>query len=237
MPESPTPRRAAAILEALGRAYPDATCSLRYSNPLELLIATLLSAQCTDARVNQVTETLFRKYRTAADYAQAPPSELEKAVNRVNFYRNKARFIQRTCALLVERFGGQVPRTMDELLQLPGVARKTANVVLGNAFGIASGIVVDTHMMRLSRRLELSASDDRNTIERDLMRLIPHNQWTRFAHQMIQHGRAICRAREPRCAVCPIGKALCPSYKEADGKTRVTSSRPKPGRNPRTSRG
>ena len=200
------------ILKTLETAYPTATCSLHFTNPLELLVATILSAQCTDALVNKVTAELFHTYRTASDYAQASLPTLEQAISRVNFYRNKAKSIQAACRLLVERFGGQVPRCMDDLLQLPGVARKTANVVLGNAFDVQAGIVVDTHVMRLSQRLRLSAQTDREKIERDLMALIAQPRWTRFGHQMIAHGRACCTAKAPQCPTCPLGPALCPSH-------------------------
>ncbi len=209
----PTERRSGKILQALERAYPDAACSLAFRNPLELLVATILSAQCTDALVNKVTAELFTKYRTAQDYAEADPAALERDLARVNFYRNKAKSIQRACRLLVERFGGKVPNRMEDLLQLPGVARKTANVVLGNAFGMEEGIVVDTHVMRLAQRIGLTAHTDRDKIEQDLMALVPRPRWTRFGHQMIIHGRRICTAKAPKCADCPIGQSLCPSYK------------------------
>jgi endonuclease-3 len=200
------------ILEALARAYPDAACTLNYSNPLELLVATILSAQCTDVLVNKVTPALFKKYRTARHYAQAKPSVLERDLARVNFYRNKARSIRGACRLIAERFGGRVPDRMEDLLTLPGVARKTANVILGNAFGAQEGIVVDTHVMRLSERLALSAQKDRDKIEQDLIALVPKHAWTKFGHQMILHGRTVCTAKAPKCAPCPIGEALCPSY-------------------------
>ena len=209
----PPERRIDPILKALEQAYPDAACSLAYQTPLELLVATILSAQCTDVLVNKVTPALFRKYRTAADYARADLGELEQDLAKVTFFRMKARNIQRAGQLLVERHGGKVPNRMEALLDLPGVARKTANVVLGNAFGIQAGIVVDTHVMRLSQRIGLSVHTDRNKIELDLMRLVPQPRWTRFGHQMITHGRAICKALAPKCGDCPLGKALCPSYK------------------------
>jgi endonuclease-3 len=211
-PLAPAPKRISRILGALERAYPDAACSLNFRNPLELLVATILSAQCTDVLVNKVTADLFAKYRTAQDYAAAPLARLERDVSRVNFYRNKARSIQGACRLLVERFGGKVPNRMEDLLQLPGVARKTANVVLGNAFGVQAGIVVDTHVMRLSQRLGLSAARDRDKIEQDLLALVPRQRWTRFGHEMITHGRRVCTAKAPRCADCPVGQSLCPSY-------------------------
>ncbi len=186
---------------------------MRFTNPLELLVATILSAQCTDVLVNLVTASLFQRYRTAQDYAKTPPAQLERDLSRVNFYRMKAKNIQATCRLLVERWGGEVPRRMDELLQLPGVARKTANVVLGSAFHAQAGIVVDTHVMRLSQRMGLSAQTDRDKIERDLMALIPRAQWIRFGHRMIAHGRACCTAKAPKCRECPLGASLCPSYR------------------------
>jgi endonuclease-3 len=209
---SPDAARVSKILRALSQAYPDAACTLRYRTPLELLVATILSAQCTDALVNMVTADLFKKYRAARDFADAPLPQLEHDISRVNFYRTKAKSIQAACRLIVARFGGKVPDRMDDLLQLPGVARKTANVVLGNAFGAPAGVVVDTHVMRLAGRLGLSAQRDREKIEQDLMALLPVTEWTRFSHRMIAHGRAVCTAKAPRCHACPIGKALCPSY-------------------------
>ncbi|MBI4341013.1 MAG: endonuclease III [Candidatus Omnitrophica bacterium] len=209
---SPPAKRIGPILAALQRAYPDACCSLRFSSPLELLIATILSAQCTDALVNKVTVELFKKYRTARDYAEADPAALERDVSRVNFYRNKAKSIRSACRTIVDHFGGRVPNRMEELLQLSGVARKTANVVLGNAFGMTAGVVVDTHVMRLSQRMGFTAQTDRDKIEQDLMGLLPRARWTRFGHQMIQHGRAVCTAKAPKCSDCPIGKRLCPSF-------------------------
>ncbi|WCJ58099.1 endonuclease III [Fontisphaera persica] len=203
-------RRVQAICAALRATYPDAHCELNYSNPLELLIATILSAQCTDVRVNQVTATLFQKYRTAADYARVPQAELEKDIQSTGFYRNKARNIQAACRALVERHGGEVPRTMEALTALAGVGRKTANVVLGNAFGLNEGIVVDTHVSRLAARLKLTRETDPEKIERDLMQLVPRADWTLFSHWLIWHGRRRCRARKPDCAHCEI-RALCPS--------------------------
>ena len=205
-------KRIGKILDALERAQPEAACSLNYRSPLELLVATILSAQCTDVLVNKVTESLFKKYRTARDYAAAKPSELEQDLSRVNFYRNKTKSIQGACRLIEERFGGRVPDRMNDLLLLPGVARKTANVVLGNAFRAPAGIVVDTHVMRLSQRLGLTRQQDRDKIEQDLMALVPPPRWTRFGHEMIAHGRSVCTAKAPKCAACPIGRALCPSY-------------------------
>ncbi len=205
-------KRIGKILDALEQAYPRADCTLDFTNPLELLVATILSAQCTDALVNKVTPDLFKKYPTPQAYAAAHPTQLEKDLSRVNFYRNKARSIRAACQMIVERFGGKVPHRMEDLIQLPGVARKTANVILGNAYHVQAGIVIDTHVMRLAQRLGLSSRRDRDKIERDLMALVPESQWTRFGHRMIIHGRKICTAKAPRCSECPIGKSLCPSY-------------------------
>jgi len=215
MPTATTPatKRIGPILAALERAYPTATCALHFRTPLELLVATILSAQCTDALVNHVTPGLFQKYRSAKDYAAADVAQLERDIARINFYRNKAKHITLACQALIERFGGQVPDRMEALLTLPGVARKTANVVLGNAFHKAEGIVVDTHVMRLSQRLGLTTQSDRDKIERDLIALVPRTEWIRFGHQMIIHGRQICTAKAPRCGMCPIGSSLCPSYR------------------------
>lgn len=194
------------ILEGLDRAFPDAQCALKHSNALELLIATILSAQCTDERVNLVTKDLFRKYRTPQDYANAPTAELENDIRSTGFYHNKAKSIQGACRMIVEKFGSKVPDTMEALLQLPGVARKTANVVLGVAFGKAEGIVVDTHVTRVSRRLELTENEMPERIERDLLEAIPRNRWISFSHQMILHGRHVCKARKPLCSVCTLEK-------------------------------
>lgn len=209
-PDARLHERVRRLIVALRRTYPDAHCELNYSNPLELLVATILSAQCTDKRVNIVTAELFKKYRTAADYANAPLSELEQAIKTTGFYRSKARNIQACCRALVERHGGEVPRTMEELTALDGVGRKTANVVLGNAFGVNEGIVVDTHVVRLARRLGLTHHTDANKIEQDLMKLVPRADWTMFSHWLIWHGRRRCFARKPDCAHCEIAK-LCPS--------------------------
>jgi endonuclease-3 len=198
------------IIAVLRRVYPNAHCELNFSNPLELLIATILSAQCTDKRVNLVTAELFGKYRTAADYANAPLAELEQAIKSTGFYRNKARSIQACCRALVEKHGGEVPRTMEELTALEGVGRKTANVVLGNAFGLNEGIVVDTHVARLARRLGLTRHTDAAKIEQDLMALVPRAQWTMFSHWLIWHGRRRCYARKPDCPHCELAP-LCPS--------------------------
>ena len=209
---APAATRMTKILATLRRSYPDARCSLQFNTPLELLVATILSAQCTDVLVNKVTASLFRKYPSAADYARADLAALEADVARVNFYRNKAKSIKLACQAVVERFGGRVPGRMEDLLTLQGVARKTANVVLGNAFDVQEGIVVDTHVMRLSQRLGLSANTDRDKIEQDLMRLVPKAEWTAFSHRMIEHGRKVCKAIKPLCGECPLGAALCPSF-------------------------
>jgi endonuclease III len=198
------------IIRLLKRAYPDARCSLDYQNPLQLLIATILSAQCTDERVNLVTRDLFRKYATARDFAEADSAELEREIRPTGFFRNKARAIQGATRLLVEKHGGRVPASMEELLELPGVARKTANVVLGNAFGIASGVVVDTHVTRLSERLGLSTGKNAERIERDLVALIPRKDWIIFPHLLIYHGRKVCKARGPLCGECVLNQ-LCPA--------------------------
>ena len=202
--------RATGIIEALRLAYPNAHCELNFSSPLELLVATILSAQCTDKRVNMVTAQLFKKYRTAADFANAPLPELEQAVKTTGFFRNKAKNIQACCRKLVERHGGQVPKTMEELTHLDGVWRKTANVVLGNAFGINVGVVVDTHVARLSQRLGLTREKTPEKIEEALKKLVPREQWTLFSHWLIWHGRRRCDARKPDCGHCEIHR-LCPS--------------------------
>jgi endonuclease-3 len=202
--------RASALVGALSRVYPDAHCELDYGNPLELLVATILSAQCTDKRVNIVTKELFRVCRTAADYVALPPEQLEEIIKTTGFFRAKAKNIRACCAALVERHGGKVPRTMEELHALAGVGRKTANVVLGNAYGINLGVVVDTHVQRLSRRLGLTRQSDPVKIEQDLMKLIPRESWTLFSHWLIWHGRRRCSARKPDCAGCEIAR-LCPS--------------------------
>jgi endonuclease-3 len=197
-----------AILEKLDEAYPDVTCALEHETPFQLLISTILSAQCTDVRVNQVTRTLFAKYRTPKDFAYANPSELEQEIRPTGFFRSKTKSIMGASKKIVEEFGGEVPRAMEQLLTLPGVARKTANVVLGTAFGVAVGLVVDTHVIRLSRRLDLTRNTDPKKIEQDLMRVIPQNKWILFSHQLIWHGRKICRARNPKCVECNI-EPLC----------------------------
>jgi endonuclease-3 len=198
------------IIARLKRAYPDAKCSLHHANPLELLVATILSAQCTDERVNLVTAELFRKYRRCEDYVNAPLAELEQDIRSTGFYRNKAKAIQGACRMILERYEGRVPQTMDELLQLPGVARKTANVVLGNAYGIASGVVVDTHVSRLTQRLKLTTHEQPEKIEQDLVALVPRKDWIDFSHLLIAHGRAVCKARTPLCAECVI-EEYCPA--------------------------
>ena len=197
------------IIAALQQTYPDAHCELNFSNPLELLIATILSAQCTDKRVNIVTAELFKKYKRAADYANAPLADLEEAVKTTGFFRNKAKNIQACCRTLVEKHGGEVPRSMEELHALDGVGRKTANVVLGNAFNINVGVVVDTHVTRLGNRLGLTKQTDAVKIEQELIKLVPQEQWTLFSHWLIWHGRWRCAARKPDCAACEIAK-LCP---------------------------
>ncbi len=194
----------------LDRHYPEAGCALRFHTPLELLVSTVLSAQCTDERVNQVTAALFRKYRTAADYAGADPETLMEEIRPTGFFRNKARHIIAAAARIEALHGGQVPRTMEELVALPGIGRKTANVILGNAFQ-TPGIVVDTHVGRISRRLGLTRHQDPVKVEFDLMALFPPEKWTTLSHQLIAHGRTLCRAQRPRCGDCFFGPTLCPS--------------------------
>jgi len=197
------------IIKRLKKEYPDAHCALNHTTPFELLVATILSAQCTDERVNIVTATLFRKYRTPHDYASAAQEELAQDIKSINFFNTKTRNIQATAQKIVENFGGCVPETMEELLTLNGVARKTANVVLGNAFGIASGVVVDTHVARLSQRLGLTAEKTPEKIEEDLAKLVPQTEWVLFPHLLIHHGRAVCNARKPRCSECLLND-ICP---------------------------
>jgi endonuclease-3 len=213
------PKRVAAILAKLDEAYPDVTCALEHENPFQLLISTILSAQCTDIRVNEVTKVLYVKYETPQALAYANPSELEQDVRPTGFFRNKTKSIMGASKKIIEEFGGKVPRTMEELLTLPGVARKTANVVLGSGFGIAAGVVVDTHVIRLSNRLDLSHNSDPKKIEQDLMAVIPSDKWILFSHQLIWHGRRICVARKPRCIDCNLEK-LC----SAKDKTYSTHS-------------
>jgi endonuclease III len=198
------PKRVATILQKLEEAYPDATCELKHENAFQLLIATILSAQCTDVRVNMVTKELFQKYKTLEDFATASPAELEKEIRPTGFFRNKTKSIMGASKEIVEKFGGHVPKTMDEILTLPGVARKTGNVVLGTAYGIASGVVVDTHVQRLSRRLDLTRNEEPKKIEQDLMAVIPKDHWIKFSHQLIWHGRRVCIARKPRCIDCNL---------------------------------
>ncbi len=204
------PQRVLPIISALEQQYPEARCALEHRSPLDLLVATVLSAQCTDARVNIVTQELFRKYRTAEDYADADPEVFEQEIKSTGFFRNKTKSILGMAQGLVERHDGEVPSTMEELTALPGVGRKTANVVLGNAFGIDEGVVVDTHVKRISNRLGLTANDNPEKIEQDLMLLVPRSKWTLFAHLLIHHGRQICPARAPKCEICPV-RDLCPS--------------------------
>jgi len=219
MRETKTERkqRTEEIIKLLKRAHPDAHCALNHSNAFELLIATILSAQCTDERVNIVTADLFRKYRGPEDYLKVPATELQQDIRTTGFFRNKTKSIQGACKMLVEEFGGKVPHTMEELLKLPGVARKTANVVLGVAFGIGEGIVVDTHVSRLSHRLKFTKQKDAGKIEQDLMTIVPRKDWIIFAHLLIFHGRRICKARRPLCEECVVEK-LCPSSMLKTGK-------------------
>ncbi|MCW3985945.1 MAG: endonuclease III [Candidatus Bathyarchaeota archaeon] len=198
------------IIQLLAEEHPDAKIALHYSNPLELLVATILSAQSTDKIVNEVTKTLFKKYRKADDYANADLKELEKDIKSTGFYRNKAKYLKKMGHMLVEKFWSKVPKTMDELTTLPGVARKTANIVLSNAFQVVEGIAVDTHVRRLSQRLGLSENKDPNKIERDLMKLVPKEQWAKLNDLLIFHGRRVCTAKKPNCGECTVDK-LCPS--------------------------
>jgi endonuclease-3 len=207
LPKKP---RALAILSELKKLYPNATCSLNYETPVQLLVATILSAQCTDERVNQVTPELFKKFPDAFALASAEREELENLIRSTGFYRNKAKNIQGACHLIVTQFDGQVPQTMAELLQLPGVARKTANVVLAHGFGIIEGVTVDTHVKRLSNRLGLTRNTDPTKIEQDLMKILPQPDWENYAIRIIYHGRAVCKARKPNCAECQLAY-LCPA--------------------------
>ena len=219
MRESKSQRQARTqeIIKLLKRAHPDAKCALNHSNPFELLVATILSAQCTDERVNKVTAELFRKYRKPEDYLKVPATELQEDIRTTGFFRNKTKSIQGACAMLIDEFHGQVPKTMDELLKLPGVARKTANVVLGVGYEIAAGIVVDTHVTRVSWRLSLTKHKDAVKIEQDLVELVPKKDWIIFSHLLIFHGRRICKARRPVCEECSI-EELCPSSILKTGK-------------------
>ncbi|MEO8291506.1 MAG: endonuclease III [Actinomycetota bacterium] len=207
---SPIADRAPAIVARLTEAYPDATVALRASNPLEMLVATILSAQCTDERVNTVTKTLFQKYRTPQDYLDVTVEEFSSDIRSTGFFNQKTRSIRGACQRIVEVFAGQVPDTMDELVSLPGVARKTANIVLGNSFDTVVGIAVDTHVRRVSQRLGFTANQDPDKIEQDLMAILPRDQWFGFTYRLIDHGRAVCVARTPRCEACPV-RDLCPS--------------------------
>ncbi len=197
------------IVRRLKKAYPEATCSLTHQDPLQLLVATILSAQCTDERVNMVTEVLFQEYDDAWDYANADPDVLSEQIRPTGFYRNKTKSIIGMAQALAENHGGRVPQTMGELVALPGVGRKTANVVLGNAFGIDEGVVVDTHVKRISNRLGLTENGNPEKIEIDLIKVVPKSEWTLFPHLLIHHGRAVCQARKPKCEICPISD-LCP---------------------------
>ncbi|HEV8622252.1 MAG TPA: endonuclease III [Actinomycetota bacterium] len=207
---TPIEKRAPEIIRILSEMYPDAKVVLNFSTPLEMAVATILSAQCTDERVNQVTVSLFQKYRTCEDYLRVPEAELAADIKPTGFFNQKTRAIRRACQRMVEVYGGEVPDTMDDLLTLPGVARKTANIVLGNAFGKVEGIAVDTHVRRLAQRLGFSTEKDPDKIERDLMRLVPKEKWFPFTYVLIEHGRRICTARNPKCEICPVNY-LCPS--------------------------
>ncbi len=198
-------KRAKEIIKILSQEIPDSTVALKFSNPLELLVATILSAQCTDIKVNQVTLVLFKKYRSARDYAESNLAKLEEEIRPTGFYRNKAKSLQKCCQELVKRFGGEVPKTLEDLVTLPGVGRKTANVILGNAFGIP-GVVVDTHVRRVSQRIGLTKNDDPVKIEFDLMEIVPKEEWTHFSNLLVWHGRKTCVARKPLCGICPVRK-------------------------------
>jgi endonuclease-3 len=204
-----TPAQASKILAILEAAYPEARVTLDFKNPFQLLIATILAAQCTDERVNRVTKGLFKRYRTPKDFAEADPAELEEAIRPTGFYRNKAKSIIGCCKMLLDEHGGQVPRTMDDLISLPGVWRKTANIVLGNAFGFREGIAVDTHVTRVANRLGLVKSEKQDEIEQQLCRVVPNEKWTLITHLLIFHGRTICKAQRPACPRCPV-LHLCP---------------------------
>ena len=231
----PTSEHVAEILRVFDRVYADAQCSLDYTNPIELLVATILSAQCTDVRVNIVTKDLFRKYRRPEDFARARPGTLEKDIRSTGFFNNKAKSIRGACARILEAYGGKVPGTMDELLTLPGVARKTANVVLGTAFDRADGVVVDTHVHRLTQRLGLTRQKTPEKIEQDLMAMIPRDHWISLAHQLILHGRRVCSARAPDCDHCPLNH-VCPRIGLGKQAT-VGKSKSRTGRFGRTRRG
>ena len=200
--------RVAKILRILDETYPNVTCALTHGNAWELLVATILSAQCTDKRVNEVTPGLFRKYPTIQDFAHAVPAELESDIRSTGFFRNKTKSLIGAARKILADFGGEIPRSIEELTLVPGAARKTANVVLGTAFGIASGVVVDTHVQRVSQRLDLTKESEPGKIERDLMKIIPRDRWILFSHQIIHHGREVCIARKPKCSICPLD-SLC----------------------------
>ncbi|HSP45587.1 MAG TPA: endonuclease III [Chthoniobacterales bacterium] len=222
--------RVQALVKALPKVYPDAHCELDFRNPLELLVATILSAQCTDKRVNAVTPALFAKYRSAADYAKAPPASLEKMIRSTGFFRSKTKSLRGAAAAIVAEHGGRVPNTMEKLHGLPGVGRKTANVVLGNAFGIDEGIVVDTHVMRLSHRFRITRQTDPEKIEKDLTKLVPRANWTNWSHWLIWHGRRRCFARRPDCHHCEIFR-LCPSgpnFIRSGEALRLADGKPEP---------
>ncbi len=223
--------KTAIVIRRLKKAYPDAHCALNHSNPFELMIATILSAQCTDERVNIVTANLFRKYRSPADFVAVSQAELEKDIHSTGFFRNKAKNIKAASQRLLEVYGGEVPRSMEDLLTLGGVARKTANVVLGNAFAIASGVVVDTHVARLSQRLGLTDATSPEKIEADLIELVPKRHWIMFSHWLIFHGRRVCNARSPKCSDCVLAD-ICPSYPVFTQAVGIKKPRPKAGREP-----
>lgn len=203
-------KRVTHAVRTLEKSYPDARMALKYKNNIQLLVAVILSAQCTDKKVNEVTIPIFKKYKTAKDFANANKQEFEKEIHQTGFYRAKTKHIIATCKKIEKEFGGQLPKTMTDMLMLPGVARKTANVVLGNAYGVVEGIAIDTHMIRLSQRLGFTKQTDPVKIEKDLMALFPQNQWFGLTYKLINHGRAICDAKKPKCAECPL-KKLCPS--------------------------
>ncbi|MBE2220302.1 MAG: endonuclease III [Anaerolineae bacterium] len=210
---SPVPDEIIELIQRLRAAHPDAHCELNYETPIQLLVATILSAQCTDVRVNQVTPTLFTQYPTVVDYAAAERTELEETIRSTGFYRQKARYIQESAHIILQKYGGDVPDEMDDLTKLPGVARKTANVVLGEIYGKAEGITVDTHVKRLSNRLGLTAATDPVKVEQDLMEIIPQENWIEISHLLIFHGRRVCSARRPDCAHCTLND-ICPSKEE-----------------------
>jgi endonuclease-3 len=219
-------RHASQVVRRLKAAYPDAHCALNFRSPLELLVATILSAQCTDTRVNLVTKDLFRQYPDARAFAQSHPRELEKAIQSTGFFRNKAKNIAAACGRLVEEFEGQVPRDLELLVELPGIGRKTANVVLGTAFGLSSGVVVDTHVTRVSRRLGMTTHTDAVKIERDLMGQLPRRGWIAFSHRVISHGRAVCVARKPKCEICTLND-ICPKVGVTDASKAAKTRRQK----------